>query len=206
MIRQGCPNRRWRISSSARSMIMSPILPNQMTTGCEGAFSTGYGAVLAAVFDSSRAALRPLAREYTAACGTRPRRHVGNPGEAAAGHALFRGDQPQFLETRLDRAQRAAVLARNGDRRLAALEGGDEPALLFGRPCLADVVGQLRAPLRAGGRLLERREPGEQRPKDIGVLQHRLAGQLLTGDGVEPLDERLQYLSCPGLGHDESPL
>src|SRR6185437_11625409 len=159
----------------------------------------------AAIFDSSRATLRPLAPQYTAACGPRSR-CLRDTGEAAARRALFRGDESELLQTSLDCAQRASVLARDRHRRIAGLEGGDQSALLLRRPCLADVVGKLCAPQRPCRRLLEGREAGEECSQHIGVLEHRLTRKLLAGDGVDSLDERLQDLPCPGLRHDGSPL
>src|SRR5579883_591224 len=151
MIRHGCPNLRWRISSSALSMIMSPIRPNQMTTGLGEAFDTECGRGPAAICDSSRAAVRPLASQYTATCQPRLWRRIGHTSEAPARRTLLCGNQSELFQTRLDGAQRASVLVSNGDGGISLLEGCDESAFLLGRPCAADIVGQLRPPLRAGG-------------------------------------------------------
>jgi hypothetical protein len=53
-------------------------------------------------------------------------------------------------------------------------DGCDPSAFFLGRPCQGKVVGKLRAPQRAGDRLLKCRETGEQRSQHFGVLQHRL--------------------------------
>src|SRR6185312_16406706 len=62
----------------------------------------------------SRAALLPLAPQYTAASAPQPGRFLGDAGEATARSALLRGDESKLLQTRLDSTQSTAVLARNG--------------------------------------------------------------------------------------------
>lgn len=61
--------------------------------------------------------------------------------ESAAGSTLLRCNESEFFQTRLDRAERASVLMRDCDRRIAALECGDELAFFLCGPCLPDIVG-----------------------------------------------------------------
>jgi hypothetical protein len=54
--------------------------------------------------------------------------------KTSTGGALLWRDEAQLLQPRLDRAQRASMLVRDGGRPVAALERGDESALLIGGP------------------------------------------------------------------------
>src|SRR5579883_2698338 len=118
----------------------------------------------------------------------RPARTSGLPlqsdlaSKAATRGALLCRVEAQLFQTRLDSAQRASVLVRKGARGIPILEGGDESAFLLGRPCATNVVGQLRAPQRAGGGLLECRETGQQHSQYVGVN----GGQEPPDSGVGP--------------------
>lgn len=57
-------------------------------------------------------------------------------GEASTGGALCLGDQTQFLETCLDRTDRAAMRLSQDSGRITALECGDQPRLLVRGPIL----------------------------------------------------------------------
>jgi hypothetical protein len=80
-------------------------------------------------------------------------------------------------------------------RRLAALERFDEQGFLLFTPRAADVSGQLRAPLGAGGYELEGGDAGQQCAQHFGFLENRARRQLLARRRVHTLDQGLKNVS-----------
>jgi hypothetical protein len=125
--------------------------------------------------------------------------------EATAGISIRGGDETQPFESRLDGAQSAAVSYRDVRHGVATCERGGQLAFFLLGPGSADVVGQLRAALRANGHLFNRGDPDEQCSQDFDLLQDRSAWELLAAQGIDTLNQCLKNFSRPLFLHENLP-